>query len=354
MIAVAIIGAGIGAEHLEGYRALPSQFRVKTLCDLDTARAQAVVGDDPIAVTDNLDSVLADPEISLIDVCLPPHLHLPVMTQVLAAGKHAICEKPLVTSLAEADALIATATRQDRKLYPVFQYRYGKAMAQLDALNTAGLLGTPFAASLETHWCRKADYYAVDWRGTWAGENGGAVLGHAIHNHDLIATLMGPIERVAAFVDTRVNAIETEDCAAISMQTRDGALVTSSITLGAASDTTRFQLCFENLTATSGASPYAPMTGDWSFRARNAEQQDAVDQVVAGVGEVQSGFTGFLSAVGRDLSGQPASVVTAEEGRQSIALVAAIYHAARNGEVVALPLAEDHPLYHGWHPDSDT
>ena len=179
------------------------------------------------------------------------------------------------------------------------------------------------------------------------------MLGHAIHNHDLIATLMGPIERVAAFVDTRVNPIETEDCAAISMQTRDGALVTSSITLGAASDTTRFHLCFENLTATSGTSPYAPMAGDWSFQARDAGQQDAVDQVVAGIGEVQSGFTGFLSAVGRDLSSQPASVVTAEDGRQSISLVAAIYHAARYGEVVTLPLSEDHPLYQGWHPATD-
>jgi predicted dehydrogenase len=39
MIRVAIIGAGIGAEHLVGYRALPDRFTVATLCDLDTARA---------------------------------------------------------------------------------------------------------------------------------------------------------------------------------------------------------------------------------------------------------------------------------------------------------------------------
>jgi predicted dehydrogenase len=41
MIRVAIIGAGIGAEHLAGYRALPDRFAVATLCDLDTDRAMA-------------------------------------------------------------------------------------------------------------------------------------------------------------------------------------------------------------------------------------------------------------------------------------------------------------------------
>ncbi|MEL6640630.1 MAG: Gfo/Idh/MocA family oxidoreductase [Pseudomonadota bacterium] len=350
MITVAIIGAGIGAEHLDGYRALPEAFHVKTLCDLDTVRAQDAVQDDPITITANIADVLNDPKIDLVDVCLPPHLHLPVTTQVLEAGKHAICEKPLVASLADADTLIATAKRLNRKLYPVFQYRYGPAMAQLLALDSAGLLGKPYAASLETHWHRDAEYYAVDWRGTWAGENGGAVLGHAIHNHDLVSTLMGPAKRLSAFTDTRVNPIETEDCAAISMHTTTGAMVTSSITLGAADDTTRLRVCFEHLTATSGTTPYAPATGSWTYTATDATKQPQVDAVVDSVGNVPAGFTGFLHAIAQDLSGRSAAVVTAEDGRRSIELVAAIYHAARTGTVVDLPLQTDHPLYHSWLP----
>ncbi|MEL6572076.1 MAG: Gfo/Idh/MocA family oxidoreductase [Pseudomonadota bacterium] len=350
MITVAIIGAGIGAEHLDGYRALPNAFRVKTLCDLDTTRAHAAVGDDPIAVTADLDAVLADADIDLIDVCLPPHLHLPVTTQALEAGKHAICEKPLVASLADADALIATAARVNRKLYPVFQYRFGRAITQLQALDVAGLTGKPYAASLETHWCRDAAYYAIDWRGTWVGENGGAVLGHAIHNHDLVTSLMGQAKRLSAFTDTRVNPIETEDCAAISMQTTSGAMVTSSITLGAANDTTRLQLCFEHLTATSGKAPYAPATDVWTFTARDPAKQPQIDAIVDSVGNVPAGFTGFLHAIAQDLSGRTAAVVTPEDGRRSIELVAAIYHAARTGTVVDLPLGADHPLYQSWLP----
>lgn len=348
---MAIIGAGIGREHLDGYRALPDEFRVKTLCDLNISRAKTAIGPDPILATADLASVLADPEIDLIDVCLPPHLHFAVTTQVLEAGKHAICEKPLVTSLADADALIATAKRLDKKLYPVFQYRYGRSFAQLQALSEAGLTGKPYAASLETHWCRRADYYANDWRGTWAGENGGAVLGHAIHNHDLINLWMGNTQRLSAFMDTRVNAIETEDCAAISMQTDLGAPVTSSITLGAADDTTRLHLCFEHLTATSGTNPYNPGADPWVFTARDPAKQPDVNAIVDSVPQGLAGFAGFLSAIAQDLSGRTAAVVSAEDGRRSIELVAAIYHAARQGTVVDLPLTAQHPLYHSWLPN---
>jgi predicted dehydrogenase len=47
MIRVAIVGAGIGAEHLVGYRALPGRFRVAALCDLDTNRATKATGGRP-------------------------------------------------------------------------------------------------------------------------------------------------------------------------------------------------------------------------------------------------------------------------------------------------------------------
>lgn len=352
MIRVAILGAGIGREHLDGYRALPGRYRVAALVDLDTARAQAVVGADPIRIEADIDAVLADPAIDLIDVCLPPHLHLPISLRALAAGKHVICEKPLVASLADADRLLAAASAAGKRLTPVFQYRYGPAMAQLRALTAAGLTGRAFAASLETHWMRGPAYYAVPWRGTWAGENGGAVLGHAIHNHDLMMMLLGPVRRLSAFTATRVNAIQTEDCAAISFEMESGALVTSSITLGAATDTSRIRFCFEGLTAESGSAPYAPATGTWRFTAREPFQQARIDAVLADVAPGLTGFAGFLQATADALEGDADGAVTAEDGRRSIELVTAIYRAARTGQAITLPLGPDAPLYTGWGPDA--
>ena len=196
---VAIVGLGIGTQHLRAYRALPDAYTVRVLCDRDTGRAErAAEGDTALAIESDIGRVLSDPDIDLVDVCLPPSLHYEIARRALEAGKHVVCEKPLVGSLREVDALADLAAARGRILSPVFQYRYGPGLAALKALVTAGLGGTPFVASLETHWNRGADYYDNPWRGTWAGENGGAVLGHAIHSHDLLCYVLGPVARVSA------------------------------------------------------------------------------------------------------------------------------------------------------------
>ncbi len=352
MIRVAIIGAGIGREHLAGYQALPDLFSVQALCDLDRDRAAEVIGENPIRLETDFSSILADPDIDLIDICLPPHLHFSSTIDALKAGKHVVCEKPLVTSLHEVDLLIDASEKAQRMLFPVFQYRFGPAMAQLQALVDADLTGRAYAASMETHWDRDADYYAVPWRGTWDGENGGAVLGHAIHNHDLMIAILGPVARISAATATRVNAIEVEDCAAISFQMESGALVTSSITLGAADNTSRIRICFEGLTAESGTEPYAPATGEWTFTARWPASQEQVDAVLETVGEVHAGYAGFFEALAKALDGETRNrAVTLQDGRRSIELVTAIYQAARLGKSVDLPLDSDNTLYLGWRPD---
>ena len=65
--------------------------------------------------------------------------------------------------------------------------------------------------------------------------------------------ILGPVSNLFAKLTTRVNDIEVEDCAALSIEMENGTLVTSSITLGAANDTSRLRFCFEGLTAESGA-----------------------------------------------------------------------------------------------------
>ncbi len=352
MIRVAILGAGIGAEHLQGYRALPEVFEVACICDLDLARARSIAGD--VAVTGDVDAVLADPTVDLIDICLPPHLHVPMTLRALAADKSVICEKPLATSLAEVDQIEAAQAQSAGQVFPVFQYRFGRAMSQLQALQEAGLAGAPQMASLETHWARRADYYAVPWRGTWAGERGGAILGHAIHAHDLLGVLFGPVASVNAQLATRINPIETEDCAAISFRMANGALATSSVTLGGADDTTRIRLVFEGLTATSGTSPYAPMDQDWVLQARDPAEQAQVDALVAGTSQGLAGFAGLLAEVARAMAGQPNRAVTLADGRASIALITALYASARaDGAPVACPVGPGHPLYAGWQPEGD-
>lgn len=348
---VAILGAGIGAQHMDAYLELPQQFLVTTVCDRDTPRAQSVAAQSApyqCQVSTDIEQVLHDPAIDVIDICLPPHLHCDVTLQALAAGKHVICEKPLAASLAEVDQMICAVEVAGRVLAPIFQYRYGHGFYQLAALMQAGLTGKPLVASLECHWNRDADYYAIPWRGTWAGEQGGAVLGHAIHLHDLMCMVLGPVERLSAMLATRVNEIETEDCAALAFTLKNGALVTSSITLGAADDTSRLRFCFEHLTAESGRNPYRPGDGNWSFQARAPTSQQDIDKVLATVNKGLIGYAGLFQEVAKAINGLPSQLVSMADGRRSIELVSAIYQAARSGQTVSLPLAETDPIYGGW------
>ena len=350
-IRVAIIGAGIGAEHLAGYQQLPRRFKVSVLCDSDRQRAVDVAATDTtIAVSTDMSETFNDPDIDLVDICLPPHLHFEACVAALRKGKHVVCEKPLVGSLSDADRLAEEVRKSGKTLTPVFQYRYGLATARLHALIEAGLAGSPYVASLETHWNRPASYYDNAWRGTWNGEQGGAILGHAIHSHDLLCTFFGNVKHLSAMTATRVNRIETEDCASVSFEMESGALATSSVTLGASDDTSRLRFCFEKLTAQSGTRPYAPADDEWTFSARGDASQDAIDDCVASIEHAYNGYAGFFNALADAMHGTGGYQVTLADGRRSLELVSAIYYAARHRVVVEFPLAQSHPYFAGWMP----
>ena len=349
---VAIIGAGIGAEHFSAYLTLPDKFNVVAVCDINLKRAaELAAGYDDIKLTDNLDGLLADDSIDIIDICLPPKLHFDAVMSSLRSGKHVVCEKPLVASLHEANTLITQARKSDKQLVPVFQYRYGPASSQLQSLIKAELTGKPLVASMETHWNRTEVYYDNPWRGTWAGEQGGAVLGHAIHNHDFLCSVFGPVHKLSAFNTTRVNDIEVEDCAAIAFEMTNGALASSSITLGAATDTTRIRFCFDNITAQSSTTPYAPAEGVWTFEARKNISQQALDDFLVEVPNEPSGFSGLFDQLAQQLNTGVSNVITMEDGYRSLELVTAIYASARDGCSINLPLSKEHPMYAGWQPN---
>ncbi|WP_165224031.1 Gfo/Idh/MocA family protein [Affinirhizobium pseudoryzae] len=351
-VRVAVIGAGIGRAHVIGYNQLPEAFQVAAVCDLNAERAAAAAALAPGArVVTDLQEIFADPSIPLIDICLPPRLHAPVTLAALKAGKHVICEKPLAGSLAEVDEIIATAQAQDRRVFPVFQYRYGTSYRAADALKRAGLLGRPLVLSIETHWQRGADYYAEAWRGTWAGELGGVIVSHASHLHNLATHLVGDVVEVAAFLDTRVNPIETEDCAAINMRTAEGALVTSSLTLGSAGNLSRFRACFEGATIASSDEPYEVCSAPWRFTAADPARQAEIDAVVADTPPVPPRFPGFFADVHRAWCGEPDLYLpTLAEARHSAELITACYASARTGRIIRLPLGQDNALYDGWRP----
>ncbi len=345
---VAIVGAGIGAAHLDGYLANPDLFEVAVVSDLNEERAAPLLARSGAKYTPSLAATVGRADIDIVDICLPPKLHKTAIIACLAEAKHVVCEKPLVGSLKDLDEVEAAALRHDRLVTPVFQYRFGQGIGQLVHLVDQGLAGQPLVATLETHWNRGADYYAVPWRGKWETELGGAVVGHAIHIHDLLVQVLGPVQRVQARLATSVNPIEVEDCAAIIIETASGALVTSSVTLGSADDRSRLRFCFSDLSAESGIEPYNPGTAPWTFQARAPAAQAAVDAALDGYAPHHEGFARLFELMHGALGKAAPPPVQLADARASLELITAIYQADATGLTVDLPLNRSSQGYEGW------
>jgi predicted dehydrogenase len=297
--------------------------------------------------------LLTLPGLDIIDICTPPATHRTLVEQALAAGHHVICEKPLTGSLADCDAIGKAAAKASGTLSPIFQYRFGNGLQKLKLLQAKGICGSPYLATIETSWRRDADYYEVPWRGKWATELGGCCLSQAIHAHDILSYVNGPVRNLSARLATRVNPIEVEDCAAVSIEMANGSLATLSVTLGAAEELSRIRFMFQNLTVESrSAHPYRIGDEPWHFKAKTPQIEAEIAAVFAAFKPSQESFAGQFARIHASLTGTAPLPVTLADARASLELITAIYHSAETGMAVILPIPIDHPRYADWIPAS--
>ena len=345
---VAVVGLGIGLAHVIAYKDLRERFEIVSVCDTDEARAAATVGGLRGVEIDSFDRIVVRDDVEIVSVCTPPHLHLAQCTRLLASGKHVVCEKPLVGSLRDVDALAKAQVDTDRWLMPVYQYRFGTGIQRVRHLVDTGLAGTPTVAASEVAWRRRAAYYDVPWRGRWQTELGGVVLSHALHSLDLLTYVLGPAQRVFARLATRVNDIETEDIAAVTIEHASGALSTLSATLGSTPEVSRLRFAFDRLTAESNHEPYEFPSDPWVLTGDTADDQAALDQAMAGFEPGPEGWHGQLAGFDHALTAGEPPPVTLADARAGIEVATACYRSARTHVDVALPVTPDDEDYGGW------
>jgi predicted dehydrogenase len=351
-IRIGVVGSGIGQSHVEAYQSLPDLFEVVAICDLDRARAEklAETCHIPRVVTDLAELCHMD-EVEVIDVCTPSFLHYPHTRQALAAGKHVICEKPVTGSLQEVDQLIAAESESGKRVMPIFQYRYGHGIQKLKFLVDQGVAGRAYLTTVETAWRRRPAYYDVTWRGKWETELGGALITLAIHGHDLVSYILGPVKRVFARTKTMVNAIETEDCVSASLEMADGSLVSLSVTTGSAVEISRHRFCFRNLAAESNTQPYNNSFEPWTYSGDSPEVEAQIQEILARFEPLPERFPGQFYRFYHALQNGTELPVTLADARASLELATACYYSAKTGQSVDLPLGPEHPMYAGWRPE---
>lgn len=97
-VRIGVIGSGFAAHfHLASYRKVYGEdFEIAALCGRNAQRVGDLAKTFAIARQhDSIEAILRDPEIDAVDLCVPNHLHVPLILKAAEHGKHVICEKPL-------------------------------------------------------------------------------------------------------------------------------------------------------------------------------------------------------------------------------------------------------------------
>lgn len=145
---VAVIGSGIwGGQHAHVFSTLPNTNLV-AVCDLDESRASAMAKSHGAAhvFTDHR-KLLELPGLDAVSIATPDFTHTPLIVDALGAGKHVLSEKPLATTIEEAEAIREAASASDRKVMVDFHNRVNPAIATAKDEVAKGTIGTPIHAS---------------------------------------------------------------------------------------------------------------------------------------------------------------------------------------------------------------
>jgi predicted dehydrogenase len=91
------------------------------------------------------DELLADPEVQVVHICTPNSMHFDQAKKSLLAGKHTVCEKPLSTTIAQAEELVALATQTGLVNAIHFNLRYYPLVRQMKVMREKGELGEVYS-----------------------------------------------------------------------------------------------------------------------------------------------------------------------------------------------------------------
>jgi UDP-N-acetyl-2-amino-2-deoxyglucuronate dehydrogenase len=224
-LGVGIVGFGhIAPKHVDAIQQTDG-LAIRGVCDIVAERAQRAGAALHVPWFDDYERLLEQPEVDIIALCTPNHLHVPMARRALAAGKHAVVEKPLAFSAQEALELGDAFDRAGLGLFCVLQVRFNPTVRAVHTLIQSDGLGRIYLGSLAQRWNRRDDYFEgpAAWHGVKALE-GGSLYTQGVHYIDLLLHLIGPIEEVSAHADTLAHDIETEDAAVATLRYACGAM----------------------------------------------------------------------------------------------------------------------------------
>lgn len=233
---VAVLGAGfVGQVHLEACFAHEAVSAV-SVAEADRRLLEAARGKYALKrVEADYHTLLDDPSVDIIDICLPHDLHYPVALEAFAAGKHVVIEKPISNTLAEADAMIAAAERAGRRFYVALNQRFLPVHQEVKRLLDEGFIGAPVMAALTIAGTElERMQQPGHWKGTFGRAGGGALADSGTHIVDLAHYWFGPPAAVQCHMGRyAVEAVNKADDTAVLVLSYPGMTAALAVTYAA-------------------------------------------------------------------------------------------------------------------------
>ena len=203
-VPICVVGCGgMGHRHTIAYHTLEetgmSNVELMAVCDINRDNAERIAGEverlfgrKPLIFTD-LDRMLANPDIAAVDVVTDGSSHHEIATAALAAGKHALVEKPLGITIRACRRIIDAAERSGTVLATAENYRRDPVNRMVRAVIDAGILGDPLLM-IQTSLGGNDLMAATPWR--HLKEKGAIGLDMGVHYADIIRYYLGEYARI--------------------------------------------------------------------------------------------------------------------------------------------------------------
>jgi predicted dehydrogenase len=200
-IKIGLVGLGsISQLHLEGYRKCPD-VELTAFCDIIADRAQTACdkyGAAGAKVYESYLEMLEKEPLEAISVCTENNMHAPISIAALNAGIHVFCEKPMTITSGEADAMVAAAKRNNRKLSVGYQLRFLDHAQMLHDMVANGELGKIYYAEAKAMRRRGVPTWGVFLDKTKQG--GGPLIDIGTHLIDFTLWLMNDYSPIVSAI----------------------------------------------------------------------------------------------------------------------------------------------------------
>jgi len=127
--------------HANALSKCPNLYKIVAVVDALEERRREAVNRFGCRAYSDFEQLIEDDEVELVVVATPSYLHASQTIEALKAGKNVVCEKPMATSLAEADAMIEAAEKSGRILTIFQNMRYAPDFLKVREVVKSGILG---------------------------------------------------------------------------------------------------------------------------------------------------------------------------------------------------------------------